>query len=160
MMDSELFMKDQLWVSKAEASVLLNVFTLMRKIVFAFYDKAAESHKKNTVQNWNIWEMRQGPSCNIVSNIEICIFFRKANWFGILKRQRNKNPLNVSSSICNLLFTHLLPCIYRLHMFFRIFSSGIFEFSTLECLENVRKQNTHGYLHKGLNFHLHFYVNE
>lgn len=43
MMDSELFMKDQLWESKTKASLLINVATLMRKIVFAVYDKAAES---------------------------------------------------------------------------------------------------------------------
>lgn len=43
MMDSELFMKDQLCVSKTEPSVLINVVTLMKKIVFAVCDKAAES---------------------------------------------------------------------------------------------------------------------
>lgn len=48
MMDSELFMKDQLWVSKTEASVLINVVTLMRKIVLAVYDKAAE--RPQTIQ--------------------------------------------------------------------------------------------------------------
>lgn len=43
MMDRELFVKDQLWVSKTEASVLINVVILMGKIVFDVYEKATES---------------------------------------------------------------------------------------------------------------------
>lgn len=43
MMDTELLMEDQLWLSKMEASVLINASTWMRKIVFAVYDKAADS---------------------------------------------------------------------------------------------------------------------
>lgn len=142
MMDSELFMKDQLWVSKTEASVLISIATLMRKIIFAVYDKAAESPqiqhssemkyikhdnlKLHLYMRWDKIPLVTG------SNIKICISLRKADCFGILKRWRSKNPLNISLSSCNLFFTHLLPCTYCRHMFFRIFFSGLFEFSRLE----------------------------
>lgn len=66
--------------------------------------------------------MRQDPSCNLVSNTKICIFLREADCFGILKRRKTKSPLNVFLSMCNLFFTHLLPCIYYLPMIFWIFS--------------------------------------
>lgn len=48
MMDREVFMKDQLWVSKMEASVLINTATWRRKIVFAVYDKVADSPTNTT----------------------------------------------------------------------------------------------------------------